>query len=126
MRTTVRSIILILIASHFRAFADDGASTAVFVEHVVVVPAKAIHEEGVALARGETVRFYFKASSSLNFNVHYHEGERVTFERSDKPLERLDGSLTADARRDYWLMWTNDSAEPVALYVTIRRQAKKF
>jgi len=114
-------VTLFLITGNLTAFADDGASTVASVERIVVVQPKAVHEEGVAMAAGETVQFYFKASGKLKFNVHYHEGESVTYERPDKPLDRLDSTLTADAKRDYWLMWTNESAEPVALYCTVRR-----
>lgn len=124
----MRSIIGIvaLLLTVITSLATDEASTSAYVERVVVVPAKQIHEEGIAMKSGETVEFYLKSSRAMKFNIHYHEGENVTYERADKPLDRLNSTLTADAKRDYWLMWTNESTEPVALYYVIRRLPKRL
>jgi hypothetical protein len=126
MFVVVVVVVVALLLTTSVSRATDEASTAAFVERVIIVHSKQVHEQGVAMARGETVQFYFKASGKLKFNVHYHEGEDVTYVRPDASSKRLDSTLTATGKRDYWLMWTNESAEPVALYYAVRRQAKRL
>jgi hypothetical protein len=97
-----------------------------FIERVLVLKPKQVHEEAVALAGNQRAAYYVRSSAPLQFNIHYHEGESVTYLREDGPTGAVEDTLTAAAKRDYWFMWTNDSAEPVALYFKIRRQQKRL
>ncbi len=106
--------------------AGEEASTAAYIERVLVLKPKQVHEEGIALARAERVAYYVRSSGLLKFNIHYHTGDSVTYPRPDDPTRDADSTLTADAKRDYWFMWTNDSTEPVALYFKIRREPKRL
>lgn len=103
------------------SFGADGST-----ERILILKPKQVHEEGIALERGQRAVYSTRASQPLQFNIHFHEGESVTYVRADAPTGETDATLTSNAKREYWFMWTNDTDEPVALYFKIRREPKRL
>ena len=73
------------------------------------------------LDRGQSIAWRFEANAPLNFNVHYHEGAQVMFPVKQDAVAKADGKLIVQIDQDYCWMWTNKSAKPVDLRLTLRR-----
>jgi hypothetical protein len=73
------------------------------------------------LGQGDTVQWRFEASGALDFNVHYHEGKDVRFPAKQDAVAKAEGLLEVALHQDYCWMWTNKSATPVALKVSLQR-----
>ena len=65
----------------------------------------AIHEECVALARGERIDYRFTSDAAVAFNIHYHEDNAVVMPISREQTHEERGDFTADRQRVYCLMW---------------------
>ena len=65
-----------------------------------------VHEHCEKLARGETRRYHWKANVAVDFNIHYHEGDKVTFPVKRDAMRGDGGSFTADVAQDFCWMWT--------------------
>jgi hypothetical protein len=74
-----------------------------------------------ALAKGQSVQWSYEASSTLDFNIHYHQGKEVVYP-ARASASRSDGTLAVDAAQDYCWMWTNKSAAAVALLVRLQKR----
>ncbi len=59
------------------------------------------------LAKDGVVTWQFKASTPLNFNVHFHQGKDVAFPEKRDSVSELQGTLVAHSKEDYCWMWTN-------------------
>ena len=59
------------------------------------------------LAKDSVVTWRFKASTPLNFNVHFHQGKDVAFPEKQDSVSELQGTLVAQTKEDYCWMWTN-------------------
>jgi hypothetical protein len=73
------------------------------------------------LAKGSTVMWQFKASGSLNFNVHFHQGKEVAFPEKQDSVSELRGTLVAQSKEDYCWMWTNKGSGPSRLTLALSR-----
>lgn len=71
-----------------------------------IAPGKFVEICG-SLAKGSAVTWQFKASSPLNFNVHFHQGKEVAFPEKQDGVSELQGTLVAQSKEDYCWMWTN-------------------
>lgn len=47
-------------------------------ETMILAP-KNIHEECLQLSKGQTVSFVFESSQPIDFKLHYHQGNEVTY-----------------------------------------------
>ncbi len=63
----------------------------------------------------------FDADGPLNFNIHYHEGKDVRYPERRDALVSGSGRLQVALAQDYCWMWTNKSAQPVALELMLTR-----
>jgi len=59
------------------------------------------------LAKGSAVAWEFKASTPLNFNIHFHQGKDVAFPEKQDGVSERQGTLVAPSKEDYCWMWTN-------------------
>ncbi|MBB4845659.1 hypothetical protein HNP55_004211 [Paucibacter oligotrophus] len=67
------------------------------------------------------VQWSFKAAQVLNFNIHYHEGEKVGYPAKAEGLLTASGVLKPAAEQDFCWMWSNKSGQAVALTVELAR-----
>lgn len=73
------------------------------------------------LAKGQAVQWSYEAASTLDFNIHYHQGKDVVYPaRANAP--RSEGTLAVAAAQDYCWMWTNESAAAVGLRVRLQKR----
>ena len=68
---------------------------------------KAMHEECVKLQAGEKRDYYWKADNAVDFNVHYHEGNDVSYPIKREGMRGDGGSFVAKKAQDYCWMWTS-------------------
>ena len=67
------------------------------------------------LGAGAGVQWAFAADAPLDFNIHYHVGDRIEYSAKADGSRREKGALVAVSAQDYCWMWTNRGASPVAL-----------
>jgi hypothetical protein len=65
-----------------------------------------IHEECQRVEAGQSRRFSWKSDAPVDFNVHYHRGNDVTFPVKRDAMRGDGGTFTAKDGEDYCWMWT--------------------
>ncbi|MCJ2531831.1 MAG: hypothetical protein LN413_05960 [Candidatus Thermoplasmatota archaeon] len=80
----------------------------------------AVAELAVELTPGQTVSYHWKADKEVEFNIHSHQGEAVTYHErlSQREADGVFGSRTSG---EYYLMWENGDPDPVEIRVELRR-----
>jgi len=81
------------------------------------IEAGKVHEVCMKLAEGQSMKYSFKSASSMNFNIHYHEGEKVSFPVEEYLTDSADGTFNSTAEHGYCMMWTNPNEAAVELNV---------
>lgn len=91
-----------------------------FERRVAVGPGKFMELCG-KLDAGTAVDWRFQASERVDFNIHYHEGDRVRTPAQANQRRSSAGVLHVASSRDYCWMWTNKTSAPVDVAVTLSR-----
>jgi hypothetical protein len=73
------------------------------------------------LAKGEAIAWRFDADQALAFNIHYHVGKTVEYPARLDAARQGDGTLAVALDRDYCWMWTNKTATPAKLALTLSK-----
>ncbi len=108
-----------------------AAASLVLVQQIqqtaTIQPGK-IEEACMVMAAGERLEFSFTANIGMDFNIHYHDEEKVHFPVQESSLSAWKGVYIAPHKQQYCLMWTNKHAtEPASLryaYALYRMQAE--
>jgi len=66
---------------------------------------KAFDERCLTLAAGESIRYRFRASAPVDFNIHFHRGNEMTFPVKRPAIREIDSTFTAKRADGYCLMW---------------------
>lgn len=117
-------VALLLTALSLTAQADvveiewDGAGR--FEKTVALQPGKFAELCG-KLSPGEKIRWSFKSEAPLNFNIHYHEGPKVSYPVKQADVTVADGVLDVAQQQDYCWMWSNRAAAQTALQIVLQR-----
>ncbi len=72
----------------------------------VTIEPKRVHEECVKLQAGDRRKYYWRADSPVDFNIHYHEGPEVSYPMKRDGMRGDGGTFTAKVGQDYCWMWT--------------------
>lgn len=124
MRLSNSVAVLLLTALSCSAQADvteiEWNSAGRFEKAVVVQPGKFFELCG-KLDPGVQVAWSFKSDQPVNFNIHFHEGETVTYPIKQTATTAADGSLDVSQPQDYCWMWSNKGAAPAPLRLLLRR-----
>ena len=64
----------------------------------------------VKLDKGDTLRFSWKATAPVDFNIHYHEGPEAIYPVKRDGMRGDGGAFTAKTAQDYCWMWTARNA----------------
>ena len=83
---------------------------------------KKMHEECLRMEKGEKRLYSWKATSAVDFNIHYHEGPEVFYPVKRDGMRGDGGTFTAKVATDYCWMWT---ARGAAAKVTGRIDPRK-
>lgn len=75
-----------------------------------------VGEVCMPLAEGDTLRWRFKASAALDFNLHHHLDKEVLMPVERKAVKADRGEQRIDRQNDWCLMWT---APPATKPVTV-------
>lgn len=76
-----------------------------------------VHEICFAMELGERLTYAFQSSREMNFNIHYHQGEKVSFPVAAHLTAQESDIFTAMSNQGYCMMWTNPSNRIVPLNV---------
>ena len=71
------------------------------------------------LGAGSEVQWAFTADAAVDFNIHYHVGDRVEYAAKTEGSRRAAGTTTASSPQDYCWMWTHRGASPATLKVDL-------
>lgn len=91
------------------------------VQSVNVAPGKFTELCG-PLAPGDAIAWRYGADAPLDFNIHYHEGQKVVTPDQARASAERAGRLQVTLRQDYCWMWSNKAAQPVSLRFELRRE----
>jgi hypothetical protein len=80
-------------------------------------------EACVELARGEAVQWTFQADSESAFNIHFHEGEKVTYPAKKEGTREEAGVLQVQVSQVYCWMW-RASEQPAHVTVSLRKAVR--
>ncbi len=72
-----------------------------------------------ALKANQVVNWQFRADTTIDFNIHFHVGERVEYPERRASVTQADGHLVARTAQTYCWMWTNPSIRGAAIEVRI-------
>ncbi len=81
---------------------------------------RGIAEECVKLAAGQSIAYTYEASASVDFNIHFHRGDEVSYPVKRDQVERGEDRFTAPSAEDYCLMWTNRTLQMVTVKGQLR------
>ena len=84
------------------------------------VPAGKFSELCAKLRRGRAVAWQFRADAPADFNIHYHVDKRVEYPEQLANVKDAGGRLLIDLDQTYCWMWTNRTAAPIAIEVTLK------
>lgn len=73
----------------------------------VTVRAQDAHEECFDMKAGDRLSYEFRAAAPLDFNVHYHVGDDVTYPVQQEAVTEQRHELAASIDQHYCLMWIN-------------------
>ena len=73
------------------------------------------------LAKGQAIGWSFEADQSLDFNVHFHQGNEVVFPVKQDAIKQASGTLIVAAKQDYCWMWSNKGATLAAVTARFKR-----
>lgn len=66
---------------------------------------KSFDERCLKLAAGESIRYRFRSTAPVDFNIHFHRGADVVYPVKQSAVREADASFRAQATEDYCLMW---------------------
>jgi hypothetical protein len=64
------------------------------------------HEECVRLEAGESRHYYWRATGPIDFNIHFHRGDEVTYPVKREAMRGDGGTFTAKSGEDYCWTWS--------------------
>lgn len=96
--------------------AADGSGPYAF-----TLAGKAFDERCLDLAAGESIRYRFRASAPVDFNIHHHRGKDVLYPVRRRAVRDADATFRADAADTYCLMWEFDGGGSVAVDGVVER-----
>jgi hypothetical protein len=90
-------------------------------QHQQAIEAGGYAEVCGALGEDERIAWAFEASGALDFNIHYHEDEKVIYPVEAAASEALADILVVAIAQTYCWMWTNQKDQPVQLNLQLSR-----
>jgi hypothetical protein len=107
-------------ASDIVEFKLDTIGSAVVDTTIAVAPGK-IAEACVSLPKAARVSWSFEASQPTDFNIHFHEGKKVTYVDKRNALPSASATLEAPVAQQYCWMWTNAGSTAASIKFSARR-----
>jgi hypothetical protein len=70
----------------------------------------AMHEECLTLAKGRTVDYEWATTLPVDFNIHFHHGDEVSYPVKADNATLGKSRFSSGAKEDYCWMWTAKAA----------------
>lgn len=102
MRYSFNIIFAIILGGSISLSAQAAPKT----DRALVQPGK-VHELCIPLGFGQKLEYGFVSRRAMNFNIHYHVGERVEFPVAEHLAREKNEIFTAMDDQTHCLMWTN-------------------
>lgn len=97
----------ILLTVGLLAGGASHAATAEFGPFSIEIAPNSFEERCIKLAAGASMRYRFKSSAAVDFNLHYHRGKDVFYPVKKTALATRTGRFRAKTADVYCLMWEN-------------------
>ena len=124
MRNVIAVFLCVGLASSAFAEVIELKSSGLCSRKQVIVPAGKFVELCTILRRGRVVSWQFKADSITDFNIHYHVDQRVAYPEQLSKVKQAGGRLVVEVDQAYCWMWTNRSAAPIAIEVSLNEASR--
>ena len=96
----VAAVMLLAQLAASPAVAAEGAGP-----YSLTLTGKAFDERCLKLAAGEVIRYRFRASAPVDFDIHYHRGKDVYYPVKQAAMRSAEAEFRAPEADDYCLMW---------------------
>lgn len=105
---------LLLLAGSMTASADSLTN-----KHFILVTThqNEIGEICPEMDAGQTLSFDFQSNHDVEFNLHFHEGEKVSYPIEPHKVSTLEQSFEAPIKQTYCLMWKGLNQDPSKIKV---------
>ena len=105
----MKRLLWIALAATSLAHADDAPKPEWKSLDATLEPQKML-EYCVKLDKGDKLRFHWKATAPVDFNIHYHEGPEAIYPVKRDGMRGDGGTFTAKTAQEYCWMWTARNA----------------
>ena len=105
-----------LAASGMVLAANSSSSSSSTAVATTLAPGKP-YEACMTLGAGDQRRWYFRADGPVDFNIHYRDGEQVTYAVKRERMRGDGGTFAARTAQDYCWVWT--ASKPTKLEAKI-------
>ena len=85
---------------------------------------KAFDERCLKLAAGQSIRYSFRSSEPVDFNIHAHRGSEVIYPVKQAGVRESSGTFQADVAEDYCLMWQHTGTGTAKVEGTLERSTR--
>jgi len=100
----------------------EWGTDARFAKEVTIAPGKFAEVCGKLPAKA-VVPWSFEADARLDFNVHYHEGKKVSFPAKVDGSTQANGVLNVGVAQDFCWMWSNKTTSEAKLKFDLKRES---
>jgi hypothetical protein len=115
------SLIALLMVLKSISLPAESAQTIINSEDRLMLGAKKIKEACFNLKQNEQIKYSFKASDPVKFNIHYHIGSEVFYPVANQLTPEFKTTIfTAPSTQHYCFMWSNPHDTSVTLNFRIR------
>ncbi len=115
----MKTLLLPLLALAAAAVAADGVGPYAF-----TLSGKAFDERCLRLEAGESIRYSFRSSAPVDFNIHAHRGNEVVYPVKQAAIREATATFRAEAAEDYCLMWQHAGTGTAKVEGTLERVAR--
>lgn len=98
------------------AIASEGLGPFTF-----TLAGKAFDERCLKMAAGESVRYSFRSSAPVDFNIHAHRGNEVVYPVKQDAVREGSATFRAEAAEGYCLMWQHAGTGSAKVEGTVER-----
>ena len=91
-----------------------------FEKNIVVQPGKFAELCG-KLGKDAKIAWSFQSDGPVNFNIHYHEGENVSYPVKQTGSTAAEGLLEVSQPQDYCWMWSNKGAVKASMKLVLQK-----
>jgi len=89
--------------------------------NVAVIESAGFLEVCGPLKQGLVIDWTFQSTTSLDFNIHYHEGDEVVYPAKQKDTAELAAQLEVPLDQTYCWMWSNPTDGPATINLELKQ-----